>query len=122
MTSEEILRTINNLPSEQREQLVASLGSGKLAAAGGVTSSVDQPASLFEKYVVKECRTDEERNSLTADVNSFWKRLNYHMEKRSSETQMQRAYGLAVGRVQSGKTRNYIGLMFKAIDEGEYNS
>ena len=33
----------------------------------------------------------------------------------------QRAYGLAVGKVQSGKTRNYIGLMFKAIDEG-YNT
>lgn len=29
-----------------------------------------------------------------------------------------RANGLIVGRVQSGKTRNYIGLMLKAIDDG----
>ncbi|MBO7684659.1 MAG: hypothetical protein J6T51_08050 [Kiritimatiellae bacterium] len=53
---------------------------------------------------------------MTADVNSFWERLNSYMTPHR-----QRAYGLAVGRVQSGKTRNYIGLMFKAIDAG-YNT
>ena len=113
MSPEEIQQMINNLPAEQREQLLASLSSG---TAGGVTNSANPSASLFEKYVAKECRTDEERNSLTADVNSFWERLNSYMTP-----QRQRAYGLAVGRVQSGKTRNYIGLMFKAIDEG-YNT
>ena len=70
----------------------------------------------FEQYAEKECKTGEEKESLIADVESFWKRLNSYMTPQN-----QRAYGLAVGRVQSGKTRNYIGLMFKAIDEG-YNT
>ena len=71
---------------------------------------------LFNEYVQGECHSDEERNNLVSDVESFWGRMNSYMTPQRT-----RAYGLAVGRVQSGKTRNYIGLMFKAIDEG-YNT
>lgn len=70
---------------------------------------------MFEEYVGHVCHTDAEREMLTGDVNSLWKRLNYFADIPANQN---RAYGLAVGRVQSGKTRNYIGLMFKAIDEG----
>ena len=73
--------------------------------------------SNFDRYVSLECKTDEEKNALRSDIESFWKRLKGYQ----TESNGHRAYGLAVGRVQSGKTRNYIGLMFKAIDEG-YNT
>ena len=65
-------------------------------------------ASLFDLYAKKESRGDANAlKNLKDDVGSFWERLNSYGK---------RAYGLAVGRVQSGKTRNYIGLMLKAID------
>ncbi len=72
--------------------------------------------NCFDRYVMEECHTDEERASLSTDVNSLWDRLNAYMTQ-----QRPRAYGLAVGRIQSGKTRNYIGLLLKAIDCG-YNT
>ena len=77
----------------------------------------DLNASFFEKYCDKECQSEEEKDALKEDVGSFWTRLTGYQNADNG----QRAYGLAVGKVQSGKTRNYIGLMFKAIDEG-YNT
>ncbi|MBO5941398.1 MAG: hypothetical protein J6R18_09425, partial [Kiritimatiellae bacterium] len=74
-------------------------------------------ANYFAKYVESECTSHEERENLTQDVETFWDRLKGYQ----TEANGRRAYGLAVGRVQSGKTRNYIGLMFKAIDDG-YNT
>lgn len=71
----------------------------------------------FSRYFERECKTDEEKSALKNDVESFWERLKDYQ----TEENRYRAYGLVVGRVQSGKTRNYIGLMFKAIDEG-YNT
>ena len=68
----------------------------------------------FLRYVERECATAEERENLVGDVESFWTRL----KKYEKDGEWARAFGLAVGRIQSGKTRNYIGLMFKAIDEG----
>lgn len=85
-------------------------------AGQGVAAQGPAEGNLFGRYALQECHTDEERNSLVTDVESFWNRLNTYMTPQN-----QRAYGLAVGRVQSGKTRNYIGLMFKAIDAG-YNT
>lgn len=85
-------------------------------AEQGAVAPERADGNLFGRYVLGECRTDEERNCLISDVESFWTRINSYMTPQNS-----RAYGLAVGRVQSGKTRNYIGLMFKAIDEG-YNT
>ena len=74
-------------------------------------------ANYFAKYVETECTSHEERENLTQDVETFWDRMKGYQ----TEANGRRAYGLAVGRVQSGKTRNYIGLMFNAIDDG-YNT
>ena len=77
---------------------------------------MNEQFNCFDRYVMEECHTNEERISLSTDVNSLWDRLNAYMTP-----QRQRAYGLAVGRIQSGKTRNYIGLILKAIYCG-YNT
>lgn len=50
------------------------------------------------------------------DVESIIERMNEILSAR--EANEQRVNGLVVGRVQSGKTRNYVGLMLKAVDEG----
>ena len=50
------------------------------------------------------------------DVESIIERMNEILSTR--EANEQRVNGLVVGRVQSGKTRNYVGLMLKAVDEG----
>ena len=50
------------------------------------------------------------------DVESIMGRINELLMRRPATDQ--RTTGLVVGRVQSGKTRNYVGLMLKAIDEG----
>lgn len=98
---EEIARLRAAIPVQQNNQ--------DATAGGGV--------SYFDQYVQKECKSEEEKEALREDVDSFWSRLAGYQNDENGH----RAYGLAVGRVQSGKTRNYIGLMFKAIDEG-YNT
>ena len=50
------------------------------------------------------------------DVESIMGRINELLMRRPATDQ--RTTGLVVGRVQSGKTRNYVGLALKAIDEG----
>ena len=62
------------------------------AAAGG-------GASYFDRYVQKECKSEEEKEALREDVDSFWSRLAGYQNDENGH----RAYGLAVGRVQSGK-------------------
>lgn len=48
-------------------------------------------------------------------VNRIMSRINSLLEKQTDGEK--RLSGLVVGRVQSGKTRNYIGLMLKAVSE-----
>lgn len=50
------------------------------------------------------------------DVNSTMDRINELLMHKTGPNP--RVTGLVVGRVQSGKTRNYVGLALKAIDEG----
>ena len=50
------------------------------------------------------------------DVGEILGRVNEILGTR--ELDRQRVNGLVVGRVQSGKTRNYVGLMLKAVEEG----
>lgn len=113
-TQEQILELIEKMPPEQQEELVRKIAGGRKSPEAPAEVAVPNEG-YFPRYVEKECGTQEERKNLTDDVESFWERLKEYEAKSS------RAYGLAVGRVQSGKTRNYIGLMFKAIDEG-YNT
>lgn len=66
----------------------------------------------FENYVVAlghDANTD-------SDVCAIMGRIKQQLGDRAADRQ--RVNGLVVGRVQSGKTRNYVGLMLKALDEG----
>lgn len=118
MTNEELIALVKKLQAENAELRAQRNRDGivshptncdAVAANGG--------HEYFSRYVQEECKSEEERKNLTDDVETFWDRLKGYQ----TEANGHRAYGLAVGRVQSGKTRNYIGLMFKAIDDG-YNT
>lgn len=77
--------------------------------------SVPNRPSYFDAYV-GGLSGDSGRTK--ADVESIMARMDDILAGR--EQTRQRVNGLVVGRVQSGKTRNYVGLMLKAVDEG-YN-
>ncbi len=111
----------NPIGKRWREENLTAGGVPLPVAECNVAANLDEAIGTvydvyFNEYVKRECPTEEERTAIRSDVNSFWRRLNSYMTPQNP-----RAYGLAVGRVQSGKTRNYIGLMFKAIDAG-YNT
>ena len=76
---------------------------------------VQAGVSYFENYINS---LDGGNGDLRtkADVESIIERMNELLSTR--EANEQRVNGLVVGRVQSGKTRNYVGLMLKAVDEG----
>lgn len=78
---------------------------------------VPQPVrerAYFENYLATLGKNGDLRTK--TDVESIVARMNKLLSGR--EANEQRVNGLVVGRVQSGKTRNYIGLMLKAVDEG----
>ena len=70
--------------------------------------------AYFESYLATLGKNGDPRTK--TDVESIMERTNKLLSER--EANEQRVNGLVVGRVQSGKTRNYIGLMLKAADEG----
>lgn len=70
--------------------------------------------AYFESYLSTLGKDGDPRTK--ADVESIMERTNKLLSER--EVNEQRVNGLVVGRVQSGKTRNYVGLMLKAVDEG----
>lgn len=67
----------------------------------------------FPRYVASLSGDTRTQTAVTATTD----RINELILDRSSSTSPH-VNGLVVGRVQSGKTRNYIGLMLKAADEG----
>jgi len=73
----------------------------------------NQDKPFFDNYISKVINNDE-RTKVAVDETI--ERINKILSTRDAFAQ--RLSGLVVGRVQSGKTRNYIGLMLKAIDEG----
>jgi len=82
----------------------------------GVPTSQDEHPRLT-KYTnaVEKSKGREDAERMRDDVTAMWKRVEYVLQQPTSRN---RAYGLAVGRVQSGKTQNYIGLILRAIDAG----
>ena len=66
----------------------------------------------FDSYLAKLGNDTTTRG----DVESIYERMTRILADREAEEQ--RVSGLVVGRVQSGKTRNYVGLILKAVDEG----
>ena len=77
--------------------------------------AVNSSVSYFDNYI-KSLDGGNGDQRTKADVESIVERMNELLAGR--ETTEQRVNGLVVGRVQSGKTRNYVGLMLKAVDEG----
>ncbi len=73
-----------------------------------------RPASFFENYT-QELEKDGDFETRLS-VNATYDRIASILSSRSSA--QQQVAGLVVGRVQSGKTRNYVGLALKAADEG----
>lgn len=80
------------------------------AVARPVVQLVHQP--YFPKYLATIAGDTRTENSVKACLD----RLDDVIDNRAVATA--RGNGLIVGRVQSGKTRNYIGLMLKAVDDG----
>ncbi len=69
--------------------------------------------SYFENYLaLPQIKGDTRTEN---DVTAILERMNEVLAEPGSQS---RVNGLVVGRVQSGKTRNYVGLMLKALDEG----
>ena len=82
------------------------------APSAPTPAPVSVPTHYFDNYVAAlghEANTD-------SDVRQIMGRIDLTLHERDAGRP--RANGLVVGRVQSGKTRNYVGLMLKALDEG----
>lgn len=77
------------------------------------TVVVPHNVSFFNNYINHTLGGDSKTKNA---VEETIERMNTLLAARSSYDQ--RVSGLVVGRVQSGKTRNYVGLMLKAFDEG----
>lgn len=75
------------------------------------------PPILHDPYFPKYLATISDDVRTPAAVTATTDRLNEVLAGRALSSSPH-ANGLVVGRVQSGKTRNYIGLMLKAADEG----
>lgn len=80
---------------------------------------------IFKKYIqnLRKAKPDDKVNE--ADVNATREDVEQTYRRirevaASGVNNADRAYGLVVGHVQSGKTRNYIGLALKAYEDG-YN-
>lgn len=80
---------------------------------------------IFERYIqnLREANPNDQVNE--ADVNATREDVEQTYNRirevaASGVNNADRAYGLVVGHVQSGKTRNYIGLALKAYEDG-YN-
>ena len=74
------------------------------------------PPVVHELYFPKYLATIPKDTRTPVAVSATIARLEEVIESHACTSP--RANGLVVGRVQSGKTRNYIGLMLKAADEG----
>ena len=82
----------------------------RIAAVNTVPRPAHSP--YYPKYLANI--GDDSRTGVAVDATLS--RLNEVIDTRAVATA--RGNGLVVGRVQSGKTRNYIGVILKAVDEG----
>ncbi len=129
------LLPLENIQGVKQEQYRVILDKVFTECGGVMPGQPVNKSSWFENYVNTFERHDE-KVSLRNDVTAIWDRLMANIDpnlRRSADGEedgiecvpglmnpygKDRASGLVVGRVQSGKTRNYIGLALKAFDEG----
>lgn len=86
----------------------------------------EQPQSYFQNYInrIQDPKTEESVEKTLKRLNEVMQGISYNGYDENGDPVVElhnpklRANGLVVGRVQSGKTRNYIGLMLKAFEEG----
>jgi len=95
--------------------ILAQINSG-ISISNLAINANNTPQSFFTKYL-ENLGGD---NNTKFDVNEIMNRINQLTSDPSNRDIHKNGFakGLAVGRVQSGKTRNYTGLITKAIDEG----
>ncbi len=79
-----------------------------------VVGTVPAKHDYFGNYLASAELAEDTRTGPA--VEAAMERINELLRNKNVATA--RVNGLVVGRVQSGKTRNYIGLMLKAADEG----
>ena len=109
-----------NLPAEAYIQIVDQIYAGvsvdqlliPYPAPAHINAPEDPNNNCFTRYIDNLHGDDRTRS----DVTRIMDRTNAILAERTAGEQ--RISGLVVGRVQSGKTRNYIGLMLKAVSEG----
>ncbi len=100
-------------------------GNISISIAGQPFNS-EQPQSYFQNYItrIRDPRTKESVEKTLKRLNEVMQGISYNGVDENGDPSVElhnpklRANGLVVGRVQSGKTRNYIGLMLKAFEEG----
>ena len=101
---------LKNVSGEAKDVCLAAADYHEFLA--DVVSAVAANTNYFADYLLSldgDTRTEN-------DVDEILGRVNEILGTR--EFDRQRVNGLVVGRVQSGKTRNYIVLMLKAVEEG----
>lgn len=92
----------------------------------GIAPANQERPSFFENYInnIHDERTRDSVSQTMNRLNEIMQGIRYNGVDENGEPVIEannpksRPNGLVVGRVQSGKTRNYIGLMLKAFDEG----
>jgi len=98
---------------------------------------VAQSENWYQDYL--NSFSPEEKQSLREDIEAVWERVEQIVDPSKrigtdgedviecvptlmNPMAKDRASGLVVGRIQSGKTRNYIGMALKAFCEGDWNA
>lgn len=85
-----------------------------------------EPQDFYRNYIerIADPQTEVSVNQTMARINEIVQGISYNGVDENGNPVVEtnnpkpRPNGLVVGRVQSGKTRNYIGLMLKAFQEG----
>lgn len=120
------LQPVSQLRETQAEylnvvrQIFANVPFGNVVPLGGVSVSVQPPKvpqlmRFYENYL-RPIEAEGDRRTREA-VEATVGRMNEYLADRVAFPDA-RIAGLVVGRVQSGKTRNYIGFMLRAIADG----
>ncbi len=105
-----------DLPETDCLDIVDQIYRGFRYADVRISAVAAPPRPTHTPYYPKYLQTISEDTLTGTAVEATLSRLNEVIDNKAVATA--RGNGLVVGRVQSGKTRNYIGVILKAVDEG----